>query len=158
MPPRLPKSKNKDRVTAAGVQPLMCETKILANKAGFKSTTDTIGNAGIISGAVLAGTQRGRHSSADEVGVGLIAFGVLSKIVSSATTPAADTRSWDNLPQFLSFAALELPPGQHTVTVEFRNVGGALIPSLTKTITVDVRAGGDTVLFVSDKSSTLKTS
>jgi hypothetical protein len=128
--------------------------QILANKAGFKSTTDTIGNVGIVSGAVLAGTQQGRNSNADEVGVGLLAFGVLNKIVSSATTPSADTRYWDNLPRYLSFAALELPPGQHTLTVEFRGAAGQHLTSLAKTITIDVPSDSrDVVAFVSDQSS-----
>src|SRR6266511_5047442 len=56
---------------------------ILANKAVFKSATDTAGNAAIISGAILA-TQQGRHSVADEVGVGLLAAGVVSKIFAAA--------------------------------------------------------------------------
>lgn len=126
---------------------------ILANKAGFKSATSTIGDVGIVSGAVLAGTQRNRNSSADEVGVGLLAFGVLSKIVSSATIPEADTRQWDNLPQYLSFAALELPPGQHTITVEFKGAHGQNLPNLTRTMTVDVPIDRDAVIFVSDKSA-----
>ena len=132
--------------------------QILANKATFKTTTDNIGNATIIGGAVLAGTQQGRHSSADEAGLGLLAFGVLNKLVSSATTPAADTRCWDNLPQYLSFAALELPPGQHTLSIEFRNRGGFAIPSLTKTVTINVpNDSHDVVVFVSDQSSNQKT-
>ncbi|MFN7140023.1 MAG: hypothetical protein ACK4UN_11880 [Limisphaerales bacterium] len=127
--------------------------QILANKAGFKSTTDTLGTAGIVSGAVLAGTQQGRGSKADEIGVGLLAFGVLSKIASAATTPAADTRCWDNLPQYLSFAALELPPGEHTLTVEFKGQHGQNLPNLTRTINVSVPSDRDAVIFVSDKST-----
>ncbi len=129
---------------------------ILANKAVFKSATDTIGNAGIISGAVLA-SQQGRNSKADEVGLGLLAFGVINKIVSSAATPAADTRYWDNLPQYLSFAATKLSPGVHTVTVLFTDVAGNSLPSLTKTLTINVPGSGDKVVFVSDKSSTPQT-
>src|SRR5690606_8881327 len=78
---------------------------VLGNKAVFKSTTSTLGDVGIISGAVLAG-HRGRNSAADEVGVGLLAAGLISKLFSSATTPAADTRTWDNLPRYLTFAFL----------------------------------------------------
>ena len=131
---------------------------ILANKATFKTTTDTIGDASIISGAILAGTQRNRNSAADEVGVGLLAFGVLNKIVSAAANPAADVRCWDNLPRYLGFAALELPPGEHQLTVEFRGPHGQNLTSLAKNITVNVPSSGDRdiVLFVSDKSSTPK--
>ncbi len=123
---------------------------VLANKAVFKSSTDAFGTAGIVSGAVLAGTQRG---TAQDVGIGLLAAGVLSKIISSATTPQADVRTWDNLPEYISFATLELPPGPHTGTVEFTDGAGNVISSLTKTINFSVSAGNDTVLFASDHNS-----
>jgi hypothetical protein len=119
---------------------------ILANKAVFKSTTDAFGNAAIMGGAV---TAAGVHGG-EEVGLGLIAAGIVSKLVSAATTPQADTRTWDNLPGFLSFVALELPVGPHTATVEFTDVAGRVMPSLTKTINFSVTAGNDAVLFASD--------
>ncbi len=127
---------------------------ILANKAVFKSTTSGVGDAALISGAILGTTQQGRHSSADEIGLGLAAFGLISKIVSSATTPAADTRSWDNLPQYLSFASATLPPGQHVAKIQFNDAQGRALPSLTKTVTINIPAGSrDSVIYVSDKSS-----
>src|SRR5438876_9832064 len=125
---------------------------ILANKAVFKTATDTAGNVGIIGGRIPAG-QQGQHSAADEVGLGLLAAGVISKIFSAATTPAADTRAWDNLPQYLSFAALRLSPGQHSVTVEFLDAGGNPLPGLTRAVNIQVAdAPRDTVIFVSDKN------
>src|SRR6185369_8812427 len=74
---------------------------ILANKAVFKNSTDTFGNAAIVGGAVTAGAVRGGQ----EVGLGLIAAGIVSKVVAAATTPQADTRTWDGLPGYLSFLA-----------------------------------------------------
>jgi len=125
---------------------------ILANKAVFKTATDTAGNVGIIGGAILAG-QQGRHSAADEVGVGLLAAGVISKIFSAATTPEADTRAWDNLPQFLSFGVARLPAGPRSVTVEFLDASGSPMANLTRTVTINVSdAPRDTVIFVSDKN------
>jgi hypothetical protein len=122
---------------------------ILANKAVFKSSTDTFGNVGIIGGAILA-SNRGTQ----EAGLGLLAAGVLSKVVSAATTPRADTRAWDNLPGYLSFVALELPPGPHEAVVEFVDAAGNVLPSYTKTLTFNVSSEGtDTVLFVSDRKS-----
>jgi hypothetical protein len=130
---------------------------VLGNKAVFKSTTSAIGDVGIISGAVLAG-QRGRNSAADEIGVGLLAAGVISKIFSSATTPDADTRTWDNLPRFLTFATLPLSPGQHMATIEFQDAAGRPLPSLNKTITINVPSDEkDKVVFVSDQSLTPQT-
>ena len=131
---------------------------VLANKAVFKGTTDTIGDAAIISGAILAdGRHRRRNSSADEIGAGLIIAGLISKGFSAATTPEADIRTWDNLPQFISFATLKMSPGEHVVTVEFNNASGAANPKLTKTITVNVPADRDKVVFVSDSSTTPQT-
>jgi hypothetical protein len=130
---------------------------VLGNKAVFKSATSTIGDAALISGAVLA-SHHGEKSSADEVGAGLMAAGFLAKIFSAATTPAADTRSWDNLPRYLTFAHLSLPPGQHTAKVEFLDGADRLLPGLTKSITFNVPPdGNDKVVFVSDQSTTPQT-
>ena len=126
---------------------------VLANKAVFKSGTDAFGDAAIIGGAVTA--TAGRR---EDIGLGLVAAGIISKIVSASTTPAADTRSWDNLPQFLSFAALRLDPGQHTATIEFLDSSTRVIAGLTKTVTFRVSdSRKDTVIFVSDQSSTPQT-
>ena len=125
---------------------------ILANKAVFKTATDTAGNVAIIGGAILA-SQQGHHSAADEVGLGLLAAGVISKIFSAATTPAADTRAWDNLPQFLSFGAARLPAGPQAVTVEFLDANGSPISNLTTTVAINVSdPARDTVIFISDKT------
>jgi hypothetical protein len=82
-------------------------------------------------------------------------FGLTSKIFSAATTPAADTRTWDNLPLYLSFAAIKLSPGQHSATIEFLDQANHVIAPLTKTITFEVVSGGpDKIIFVSDQSVT----
>ena len=126
---------------------------ILANKAGFKRTTDTVGNAALVSGAVLA-TQRDTQFA----GLGVAAFGLLSKITSGSTTPEADIRCWENLPLYLTFAALELPPGPHTLTIDFLDDAGRLLGGQTKVITITVPpAPADKVVYVSDKSSTPQT-
>jgi tetratricopeptide (TPR) repeat protein len=120
---------------------------ILANKAVFKGTTDVLGDAALISGGalVLSGGDR-----ATEVGAGLMVAGLISKIVSSATTPEADTRMWDNLPNLLGFTALRAPPGHHSMVVEFRNAGGQ--PTLRRELAFDAVDGRDTVIFVSDRN------
>ena len=128
---------------------------VLANKAVFKEATDKVGDAAIISGAILAsGGPHRRSDVSEEVGLGLILAGLLSKGFSAATTPEADIRTWDNLPQYISFAAVKLSPGEHVVTVEFNEASGAANPKLTKTITVNVPADRDKVVFVSDSSTT----
>jgi tetratricopeptide (TPR) repeat protein len=122
---------------------------ILANKASFRTATDAAGDAGLIGGLVLSQQRQTR-----EAALGLAAAGLLSKIVSATTTPEADTRSWDNLPLYLTFAALELPPGTHTLTVDFLDEANRMIAGQTKTITVNVPADSDKVVYVSDKSKT----
>ena len=128
---------------------------VLGNKAAFKSTTDAVGTTAIIGGAIAA-SQRDRTSQ--EVGLGLIAAGVVGKIFSAATTPAADVRAWTSLPRYLSFASLSLSPGQHTAKIEFLDQAGRIFPNLTKIITLNVSTDGkDKVVFVSDKSTTPQT-
>jgi tetratricopeptide (TPR) repeat protein len=122
---------------------------ILANQAVFKEATDTAGDVAIISGAIMASHQ-GQQSPVDEIGLGLIAAGVLSKILSAATNPSADTRSWQNLPNYLSFAKLQVPPGSHDLTFEFLGRDGRLLSDRTQSVTVRVEEGQDTVVFVSD--------
>ena len=128
--------------------------KILAGKAGFKRATDTVGDAAIISGAVV-GTAT-RHN--EEAALGLIAAGLLSKIFSAVTKPEADTRAWDNLPLFLTVASLQLPPGQHTVSISFLDASHRPVPVLEKSFQITVPAERrDKVIFVSDQSSTPQT-
>lgn len=126
---------------------------VLANKAVFKGVSDGLGSAAIVGGAILAnGSKQGSTSS--NVGLGLMAAGLISKGFSALATPQADIRTWDNLPQYISFAALKMPPGEHVVTVEFNDASGSAILKLTKTITVNVFADRDKLVFVSDTSTT----
>jgi tetratricopeptide (TPR) repeat protein len=123
---------------------------VLANKAVFKSTTSTMGDVAIISGAVLAS-----HRETQVAGLAALGAGLISKIVSASSTPEADTRTWDNLPYYLSFVAMEVPPGQHTVTVDFLDGANHPLGGLTKTVSFSVFDGSkDKVIYVSDKSIT----
>jgi hypothetical protein len=129
---------------------------ILGNKAVFKSTTDTVGNVALVGGLATAVASNNR--TAQEVGLGVALAGLVSKVVSAATVPAADTRSWENLPRYLSFASVPLPPGQHVATVQFLDGAGRVVPNLTKTITVNITTTDrDKVVFVSDTSITPQT-
>jgi hypothetical protein len=129
---------------------------ILGNKAVFKSTTDTVGNVALIGGLATAAVSENR--TAQEVGLGIAFAGLVSKVISAATTPAADTRSWDNLPHYLSFANVPLPLGQHVATIEFHDSTGRVLPNLTKTITVNITTTDrDKIVFVSNTSITPQT-
>ena len=83
----------------------------------------------------------GSHDSAvQEAGLGLMAAGLIGKIVSGLATPAADTRTWENLPNHLTFAAVELAPGQHTASIEFLDAGGRPLAGLTRNVTIIYRS------------------
>jgi len=129
---------------------------ILGNKAVFKSATDTAGNVALVGGLATAAASRDRMT--EEVGLGIALAGLVSKTISAATVPAADTRSWDNLPRYLSFVSLPLPLGQHVATVQFHDSAGQVLPNLTKTITINITTTDrDKVVFVSDTSLTPQT-
>jgi hypothetical protein len=121
---------------------------VLGNKAVFKKSTDTLGNAALISGAVLA-----TNDDTQEAGLAVLGVGILAKMFAAATKPEADTRAWQNLPQFLSFAVLELPPGAHQLTIDFLTSDGQIIGERRKVLDVAVVAGRDNVFYVSDQST-----
>jgi tetratricopeptide (TPR) repeat protein len=127
---------------------------ILGKKAVFKKTTDTVGDVALAGAAVAASNiYRGDGSKSNDAQNAAIALGLIglgSKIFSSATTPRADVRTWENLPQRLSFAALRLPPGEHAATLEFHDKDGKRIERLTRQLTLAVRPEGDTVIFLSE--------
>jgi hypothetical protein len=87
-------------------------------------------------GSMVASNQDSHNSN--KVAVGLAIVGFASKIASAATTPQADIRTWDNLPQYLSFAALSLAPGEYPATLEFMDASGQVVQSLTQLITISV--------------------
>lgn len=129
---------------------------VLGNKAVFKSATDTVGNVALIGGLATAAASGDRTTQ--QVGLGIALAGLISKGVSAATTPDADTRAWDNLPHYISFASVPLPVGQHVATVQFLSPGGQVQPNLTKTINLNITTTDrDKVVFVSDTSVTPQT-
>ena len=121
---------------------------VLANKAVFKGAASGLGNAALITGAVLA-TQSGRRSGLDEAGVGLLVAGLIFKGISAATTPAADTRAWPTLPNLLGFGAGRFAPGSYSGTLTFVDAGGSVTG--TRPLRFEVVKDRDTVLFVSDR-------
>jgi len=125
---------------------------VLGKKAAFKSATGTAGDVALIGGLATAAASNNRTTQ--NVGLGIALAGLISKGISAATTPEADIRTWDNLPQFISFAAVQLPPGENVVTVEFLDAIGRADAKLTKTLTVTIAADRDKVVFVSDTSTT----
>lgn len=131
---------------------------VLGNKAVFKESTDAASDAAILGGGILATAGQGRKSAADEAGAALVLAGIAGKLLSAATVPEADTRAWDNLPRYLTFVQLRLPPGEHTAVIEFLDSSGRPLAARIKTVHFRVPADGrDAVLFVSDTSTTPQT-
>jgi len=133
---------------------------VLGNKAVFKSGANTVGDVALV-GAVVAAQNINRYDGthsrdAQNAALGLAAIGLISKLASSATTPDADTRAWDNIPQYLSFAALRLPPGDHPATLTFHDASGTLRSTRQVTLTVPTpdpsigSAPQDVVIFLSE--------
>ena len=118
---------------------------ILAKKATIKKAGDLVGDIGVTGGAILA-----NQPETEGAGVALLSAGLVGKIVGGSAEPRADTRTWTNLPQHLSFAALQLPAGAHTIAIEFLDTNGIALPNRQKNVSVTVQTGRDTVLFVAD--------
>ena len=136
---------------------------ILGGKAVFKRTTDTIGDVALVGAAIAADNAYGRrrrpdgtvetygNRDAQTAAVALGAIGLIGKLASAATTPKADIRMWDNLPQRLSFAALRFAPGDYPATLEFQDAAGRTLPALTQSLNLHVDpAERDTVIFLSE--------
>ena len=129
---------------------------VLANKAVFKGTTSAVGDVALIGGLTTAAVS-GDHTT-QAVGLGIALAGLISKGISAATTPQADTRTWDNLPQFISFATARLTPGPHVIRVEFLDAAGQPVNNLTKIFNLDIPTDGrNKLVYVSDTSTTPQT-
>lgn len=111
---------------------------VLGNKAVFKRTTEGVGDVALMGAMMTA--QHGTGRDSDKAALGLAAVGLVSKIASAATTPNADIRSWDNLPQLLSFASLKLSPGEHQAKLEFLDATGNVVPRFTQNFVITVPA------------------
>ena len=104
-----------------------------------------MGDIGVTAGAILASKPK-----TEGAGVALLGAGLAGKIIGGSTEPRADTRTWTNLPQHLSFAALQLPTGTYTAVIEFLDAKGITLSDRQKNVSVTVQSNRDTVLFVSD--------
>lgn len=145
---------------------------ILGNKAVFKRTTDVAGDVALAGSAIAADNiykekkrivtdEKGRKREVTEIekdqgnqnlAIGLGIIGVASKLFSAATETRADTRTWDNLPQYLSFGALRLPPGEHPALLQFYDAEGKAIEDLTRRVALTVMdPARDTVIFLSEQ-------
>lgn len=120
---------------------------ILGNKAVFKDVTAGTAMAAAITAGGLA------HHGHEEAALVAGGVAIVAGLLSAFTVPAADTRMWESLPRYLTFATLELPPGEHSFAVDFQNGAHQVISTRTVTLTVPNNATRDTVLFVSEHNT-----
>ena len=124
---------------------------ILANKAVFKGATEAAGTAAIFGGAIMA--SQSSSNAARNAGYGLMLAGLVTSIVSAIATPQADTRTWENLPNLLGFAAARLKPGRYEASVEFLGPGGNPVVGPDRRVAFDVNdPPRNTVVFISERS------
>ena len=119
---------------------------ILARKAAVKKTGDTLGDVATVPGIILTDSEDTR-----DLGLALLGVGLAGKAVGGSVEPRADTRTWNNLPQYLSFASLKLPAGRHEAVIEFLDAAGNVLPNRQKNVTLTVQPDRDTVVFVADQ-------
>jgi tetratricopeptide (TPR) repeat protein len=78
----------------------------------------SIVGSGLIAGGAYETLASGRRTN-QEVGLGLIAAGLLLK-----ATSQADVRIWEMLPRSTFVIPLTLPPGKHDITIDFPHARG----------------------------------
>lgn len=102
---------------------------VLAGKAQFKSTANTVGNVALVGSAFMANAalqSRNRNDQNNEAAAAgaLLIIGLLAKAASDATEPNADTRYWDNLPDRVYGVTLNVPKSVTKVSANFINLNG----------------------------------
>ncbi len=144
---------------------------ILGNKAVFKNTSDAVGDVALAGSAIAADniykekkrietlpdgrkrevTEIEKSEGAENTAIALGLIGLVGKIASSATQTRADTRGWDNLPQYLSFGTLTLLPGEHPAILQFFDAEGHVMADATRRVTLAVGdSARDTIVFLSE--------
>ncbi len=95
---------------------------ILGRQAVFKDVTGTVGELGLLAGAVvlLDGLDSDNKDQA-WVGAGLAATGLVASGLSALAQSRADTRTWRSLPDSLGFLPVRREAGPATVEVRYAN-------------------------------------
>ncbi|HWA11174.1 MAG TPA: hypothetical protein VG838_17160 [Opitutaceae bacterium] len=148
---------------------------VLGNKAVFKQGAEAVGDLALAGAAIAADNiykeprpnpprretspddkpadppKEEKNYDAENAAIALGVIGILGKVAAAATTPRADTRMWNNLPQYLSFSALRLAPGAYPATLQFYDAQGQVVADLTRRFTLAVgEPGRDTVVILSE--------
>jgi len=107
---------------------------VLGNKAVYKKTGSTAGDVAMAGGI---GAMAGGGNNM-VVGLGLLAVGATAKSITRAIKTEADTRMWDNLPETIGIAQLQLLPGEHAARLLVYSKLGRLIEERTQAFTITV--------------------
>ena len=109
---------------------------IRKGKAVFKTATTVAG------GVLLSEALRNRNRSGDTARTQAIVGGSLL-LLGLLTSTAADTRHWPTLPSTVQVLTADVPPGEHTLTVDFFDAGGRPLPALRHVLPVRVPEVGE---------------
>ena len=122
---------------------------ILAGKAQFQAGANVVAGTALVGAGVAAtyAAQRNDRDAAVAAGV-LLLTAVIAKAAAEATEPNADTRYWDNLPDKVLGATLQVSPGVTDVKVDFMHDDDVF---LSKTVPI-WRAGNCAIAWSSEKS------
>jgi tetratricopeptide (TPR) repeat protein len=91
---------------------------ILDGKAEFKDGMNTAAAIGVGGGlGMMNAGSRYNDNNMAAAGAIVLLVGVMAHAAAAATTPEADLRYWDNLPDNLHFATLSIPAGEVSVTM-----------------------------------------
>lgn len=114
---------------------------IRKGKAVFKTVATTTG------AILLSEGIRNRNRNKDKARAQAIAGGALL-LLGALTSTAADVRHWPTLPSTVQVLAADVPPGEHTLVVDFFDAGGRAIPRLQHQLRVTVPESGEAWLLV----------
>ncbi len=91
----------------------------LHGKAVFKDAAPFLGYAAMVAGDIARISQDSGDSGL--VGTVLYIAGAVTWVAGALTNPAADVRTWHELPDELYLAAVDLTPGPHDVQIDGRS-------------------------------------
>lgn len=103
---------------------------IIDGKVSFAKATGSIGLAFAEIGDLTSRDALFTESRAEQTaGYAMQGIGVAALLLSGSAKPAVDKRHWDNLPDKIHVAFINLEPGTHILTASYLDANGATISS-----------------------------
>ena len=125
---------------------------LLKGKAQFKQVSAELAEnmATFSTASTLINTGIG-SDTLGSIGAGLGIVSGLALISSTNADARADTRYWNNLPDKVHVAFLNLPQGKHNIKLEFLGKDKNILDNLTQTKVIDVNSDNNFYVFSSRK-------